>query len=100
LAKGFVLAALSEKAIGETFNITSGKAQRLLDFVLILKEIFPDLEYEVAKKDKFRPHRGTLSIEKARKLLGYEPEYDLRSGIREYVNYIKEKNINLQQKYI
>jgi len=92
LAKGFVLATQSEKAIGETFNMTYGKAHSLLDFVLVLKEIFPELEYEVVERDCFRPRRGTLSIEKAKKLLGFEPEFDLRTGIREYVDFVKDFN--------
>ncbi len=90
IAKGFVLAAVNPNAIGETFNITRGQASRLLDFVLELKEYFPDLEYEVVARDSFRPKRGTLSIEKARKLLGYVPDYDLKKGIREYVDFLKQ----------
>ena len=99
LAKGFVLAALSEKAIGETFNMTYGKAHTLLDFVLVLKELFPDLDYEVTERDAFRPSRGTLSIEKAKRLLGFNPEYDLKRGIKEYVEFVKNHNPILQKSY-
>lgn len=90
VAMGFVKAAISKKAVGETFNITYGKASRLLDFVLTLKEIFPDLEYEVIERDEFRPRRGTLCIEKARKIIGFNPQYDLRSGIGEYVDFVRK----------
>lgn len=90
IAKGFVLAATHPKAAGETFNITRGQASRLLDFVLELKEYFPDLEYEIVPRDSFRPKRGTLSIEKARRLLGYVPEYDLKKGVKEYVEFLRQ----------
>ena len=92
IAKGFVQASMQENAIGETFNITYGKSYTLLQYLSILQEYFPELEYEVVERDVFRPKRGTLSIKKAQELLGYEPDYDLRKGIREYVDFVKEHN--------
>jgi nucleoside-diphosphate-sugar epimerase len=92
IAKGFVLASTQKAAIGETFNITCGTARTLLDLVLILKKHFPGVEYEIIGRDEFRPKRGTLSIEKAKKLLGYEPDYDLEEGIAEYVEFVKNYN--------
>jgi nucleoside-diphosphate-sugar epimerase len=89
IAKGFVLAATCASAIGETFNITAGSARTLMDYVMILKGYFPWLEYEVTERDSFRPKRGTLSIEKARNLLSYKPDYDLEKGIAEYIEFIK-----------
>ena len=96
IAKGFVLASVAEKAIGETFNITCGSARTLLEYVQILQPYFPDLDYEVTKRDAFRPRRGTLSIDKARRLIGFEPDYDLEQGIAEYVAFVKEHNPNFK----
>lgn len=90
IARGFVLAATRPEAIGETFNITTGKAVTLLEYVLELKKHFPELEYQITERDAFRPKRGTLAIDKARTLLGYEPQYDLTRGLSEYVNFVKE----------
>ena len=90
IAKGFVLASVCDAAIGETFNITYGKARTLLDFILILKQHFPWIKYEIVPRDAFRPKRGTLSVEKAVKLLSYKPEYDLEKGIAEYIAFIKK----------
>jgi nucleoside-diphosphate-sugar epimerase len=92
VAKGFVLAAENEAAESEVFNITHGKAHTLLEYVLILKRYFKNLQYEIVERDSFRPKRGTLSIEKARNLLGYEPEYDLEKGIAEYYDFLKAIN--------
>ena len=92
IAKGFVLASQKEEAAKEIFNITSGKAYTLLEYVRILKEHFPWVEYEIVERDNFRPKRGTLSNDKARKLLGYEPDFDLRTGLGEYIKFIKENN--------
>jgi UDP-glucose 4-epimerase len=90
IAKGFVLVSTHEAAIGETFNITFGRAHTLLDLATILKEHFPWVEYEIVERDKFRPKRGTLSIEKAKSLLSYNPDYDLKKGIAEQVEFARK----------
>ena len=75
-----------------TFNITNGKGRSLLEFVKILKKYFPRLNYEIKPRDNFRPKRGTLSISKANKLLGYRPKYSIEKGIKEYLSFLKEIN--------
>ena len=90
IAHGAILATLKDEAIGEDFNITHGKAHTLLDYVECLKFHFPDLNYEILPRDSFRPKRGTLSIEKARTLIGYNPKYSLKEGINEYVEFIRK----------
>jgi nucleoside-diphosphate-sugar epimerase len=92
VANGFVLTATQEGAVGETFNITHGKAHTLLDYVAALRQHFPELNYEVVERDAFRPKRGTLSIDKARRLLGYAPAYTLQQGVDEYVDFVRKHN--------
>jgi len=89
VAAGFVLCAIHDNAVNQTFNIAHGKAHRLLDYVLCLKKHFPDLEYDIVEREAFRPKRGTLSIDKAKSLLGFEPAHSLEQGIAEYVDFMK-----------
>ncbi len=89
-AHGFVLAALSPNAKNQTFNITNGKARSLRELVDLLKKHFPDLKIREEEVDKNIPLRGTLDISKAKKLLGFEPKYDLEKGLEEYVEYMKK----------
>ncbi len=35
-------------------------------------------------------HRGVINIERARKQLGYEPQYDFRAGIEDYIKMYQE----------
>lgn len=93
-ANGFVLAALSDKAKNEIFNITRGEGRSLLEFVEILKKYFPNIKTIVKPADINRPVRGALSIAKARDLLGYEPKYSLEDGIKEYYDFLKEHKYN------
>jgi UDP-glucose 4-epimerase len=95
IAEGFGLAATKDKAIGEVFNVTAGQAYKLLDYIEILKEYFPDLDCEVRERDSSRPKRGTLSIEKANRMIGYSPRHTLRQGLEKYISFKKENRVTL-----
>jgi len=90
IARGFVLAAISPNSNGQIFNITSGNARTLLDFVNCLKVHFPKLSFKIEDRDEFRPKRGTLNIDKAKSLLNYSPTYTLEKGVAEYVEFLRE----------
>jgi nucleoside-diphosphate-sugar epimerase len=55
----------------------------------IMREQFPGIEIKHNPRDALMPERGTLSIEKARRLLGYEPRYPLERGFVEYIAWYK-----------
>jgi nucleoside-diphosphate-sugar epimerase len=40
-------------------------------------------------RDNLMPERGTLSVEKARRLLGYEPQFPLDKGFVRYIEWYK-----------
>ena len=90
IATGFILAATKAGGANEIFNITYGKAHKLLQYVQELSKYFPNIKYEVVERDGFRPKRGTLSIAKAEKLLGYKPSFDLAEGVRRQVDFAME----------
>ena len=96
VANGFVLAAISEKSDHEIFNITHGKAHTLLDYMKCLKRHFPNIKYRITERDTFRPKRGTLSIEKATRLLGYVPKYSLQQAVDDYVAFVRLNHPNLK----
>ena len=91
LVDGCWLAAKSKKGINETFNITFGKARTLVDYVRILKKYFKNLKFEVIKRDEKRPKRGTLKIDKAKKILGFRPKINLEKGIEIYIKNFRRK---------
>ncbi len=93
LANGCVLAGTKEKGINQTFNITYGKGQTLYSYVINLKKFFPNLKFKIKPRDITKPSRGTLSINKARKLLNFNPKYNLKIGIKKYVQYLIQNKI-------
>ena len=94
LANGCILAATKKNGVNETFNITYGKAETLYKFVMVLSKHFKKLKYKIEKRDSFRPKRGTLSINKAKRLLNYKPIYNLEKGIKKYLNFVNILNKN------
>ena len=95
IADGFILASFKPEGENQTFNITRGEGRSLKELATILQQFFPNLDTEVKPMQVYRPKRGALSIEKAKKLLGYSPKYSLEEGIAEYVEFYKNK-INTQ----
>jgi dTDP-glucose 4,6-dehydratase len=83
--------ALTEKnAVGEIFNIASGKATTINKIVQILQKIMSKKNLKPVHE---KPREGDIrhsyaSIEKARTLLGYEPMFSLEKGLKELVNYM------------
>jgi nucleoside-diphosphate-sugar epimerase len=75
---------------GQVFNITAGRARSLNDVVQILHAANPTLRYEFVARDSQRPERGTLSVQKAKTLIGYEPKFTLELGMELYLNWYKQ----------
>ena len=70
-----------------TFNLTFGNARTIADLAAIVKSIVPEAVLEDRPRAKDKPVRGTLSIERARDVLGFEPEYTLEDGYRQYCEW-------------
>ena len=90
LVDGVKLCMEKKAALGEIFNITYGESRSLNDMVAILRDHFPSAKVEYLPKDKLMPDRGTLSVEKAKRLLGYSPKYPLEKGFVQYINWNKQ----------
>lgn len=79
------------EAAGEAFNIAYGGREYLIDIYHILERAL-----EVNIEPVFGPERpgdikhSNADIAKAKKLLGYEPEWSFERGIEEAINWYKE----------
>lgn len=90
VVEGICLAIASPRGANETFNITAGNARSINELVASVREHFPAVEVEYVERDALRPHRGTLSIAKARELLGYDPAVSLEEGVGRYVDWYRD----------
>ena len=90
LAQGISRIIQNPTAKNQIFNLTYGESRSLSDMAAIMTEHFPDLEINYEPKDTLTPDRGTLSIDKARSLLGYEPQFPLEKGFVDYIRWYKD----------
>jgi len=85
LIQGIMLAISRPEAKNQIFNLTYGGARSLNQMVEIIRAEFPGIDVKYHPRDNLMPERGTLSTEKTKRLLGYQPSYPLEKG---FVNYI------------
>jgi dTDP-glucose 4,6-dehydratase len=75
--------------VNEAFHISGGKPDSLLAYVQEVQKYYPNIKYEV--KSVFdRPKRGSLDNSKAKRLLNWQPQYTLETGVKEYIEYVKK----------
>ena len=90
LIQGVSLVIAREEAKNQVFNLTFGGARSLNHMAGIVKEHFPNVRIKYNPRDALMPERGTLSVAKAKKLLGYEPQFPLEKGFVRYIKWYKE----------
>lgn len=88
MAQGIFKAATMPEADNETLNIGSGVSTKLVDVAKFLQTLNPNVKVEVEGADLLYPKRGALNIEKAKKLLGYEPRYTIEEGLKIFYDSI------------
>ena len=93
VARSVVLALEAEGAIEGTFNIGTGRGVTLKDFAAVLERMFPEARLDIGSgldfREGYKQSYCIFDIGKARAQLGYEPRYDLRRGIEDYVESIR-----------
>jgi nucleoside-diphosphate-sugar epimerase len=89
LVDGICLTIQHPAARNQIFNLTYGRSRRIQDMVDIVKEHFPEVEVERVERDKLMPFRGTLSTNKAVRMLGYAPKNPLEVGLPKYIDWYR-----------
>jgi nucleoside-diphosphate-sugar epimerase len=90
LCHGIKCVVENKNAINQTFNLTYGEGRTIGDMAELIQKNFKGIKIKYEPKDVLTPDRGTLIIDKARKMIGYEPRYPLEKGYREYIQWYKE----------
>ncbi|MCL6260007.1 SDR family oxidoreductase [Aquiflexum sp. TKW24L] len=86
-----------EITISEVFNVAYGERTTLKELVEILQMTLSKFDSQINDiKISYGPNRGgdiphsLASIEKANKILGYDPKYDIKTGLLEATNWYRE----------
>jgi nucleoside-diphosphate-sugar epimerase len=90
LVQGVMRCIALPEARDQTFNLTFGGARTLNQMSDLVKLQFPNIVVKHQPRDGLMPERGTLSIEKAKQLIGYEPQYPLEKGFVRYMDWYRQ----------
>jgi nucleoside-diphosphate-sugar epimerase len=98
VVNGIVAILKSDKSRNQTFNMTYGASRSISEMVEILRAHVPGIAVKYMPRDRLMPSRGTLSMDKARELLGFEPKYPIDVGFPRYIDWYKNLFMNNRMK--
>lgn len=88
-----ILAMEKKKAVGEVFNIASGRKTNLNELVEKINEILDkNIEPTYTKPRQGDIKHSVADIKKAEKLLGYKVKCSLDKGLSESIEFFRNKN--------
>ena len=91
IAQGTIAAAEKEGIGGEIFNLGSGNSIVLNDAIDIIQDLLGNFEVQY-ESDKMGDVKHTLAdISKAKKILGYEPKVNLKEGLKQFIEWYKQR---------
>ena len=96
IVNGLLASAHYDEAIGEAINLASGREVKILNLAESVNELTENEAGIVFKERRNwdKKNRLLASVDKARKILGYEPKMDLQDGLKQ-VHAWFEKNWDL-----
>jgi NAD dependent epimerase/dehydratase len=91
---GFMLAALADGVVGETINLGTGRGVTIAELVQVALKVLGLERQVVADEQRIRPEKSEVTAlisenAKARRLLGWQPEYSLEQGIAALVPWYR-----------
>jgi len=99
-ADGIVAAATLIMSRNNTYNITKSHSVSLLEAAEMIVDMVGSGTVEVRDKDADFPSRGALNIDRARRILFYDPKVDVAEGFQRYYDWLStspywNKNANI-----
>jgi nucleoside-diphosphate-sugar epimerase len=98
IVRALLLAGKSDAAVGKEFNLASGRETRIGDLARAVNEAVGNtagLRVLERRRWDTKP-RLVAAIDRARELLGWEPEVGLEQGLAETVHWFRENWARIQ----
>jgi len=92
LVDGILRAGYFEEAVGEAINLASGREIKIIDLANLINKLTGNksgIKLVERRKWDTKP-RLLASIEKAKKIIGYEPKMDFEEGIKNTIKWFEE----------
>jgi nucleoside-diphosphate-sugar epimerase len=92
LVQGLIKAGYYKEAVGENFNLASGKEVRIRDLAEMVNKATENRKpiYFMERRKWDTKARLLASIEKAERLVGYRPFVDFEEGFRSNIEWFKD----------
>jgi UDP-glucose 4-epimerase len=88
--------ALCADVPGSTFQIATGRETSIRDLLLHMRDVTGvDFPVERLPQPDGEIRRNVSSIDRARRLLGYEPRWDLRTGLVQTYTWLSERIVTI-----
>jgi len=99
IVDGTLLLGVVPEAVGDAFNLASETETKVIEIANMVNEITGNhngVEF-VARRDWDKITRRRASIEKARKVLGYEPRVKMKEGIKRVHDWFTENRDKIEE---
>jgi nucleoside-diphosphate-sugar epimerase len=98
IVNGTLLMGVVKEAVGEAINLASETETSVIDLANWVNELTVNEAGIVFKPRRDWDHvvKRRASIEKARKILGYEPKTEIKNGLRKTYEWLKENRENIE----
>jgi len=96
---GLMSMGVIPEAVGEAINIASETETKVVDLAMMVNEVTGNnngVKF-VARRNWDKIIRRRASTEKARRILGYNPKTDMRTGIQRTVNWFLENREKIEE---
>lgn len=89
LGRALDKAAMTPLSAPVTLNIGTGVVIKFDDLVATAEKLLPGLQVEIIPGTRPRSAKQPMVIAKAKEVLGWEPEYDIVAGFKDYIEELK-----------
>jgi UDP-N-acetylglucosamine 4-epimerase len=95
----------NKEALNEVYNVAFGDSSTLNELFYELRKNLAEFDPEIGTLEPiYGPNRtgdiphSLASIDKAKRLLGYNPQFSLKSGLKETVKWYWENVVQIDEK--
>lgn len=96
-ALGIALVFDARSPSHRVYNVASGTYSKVAEVVNVVRELAPSTSITVTQRRSDGFHkaavRGPLDISRARSELGFSPSVDLRTGLGQYIRWMKDEKV-------
>ncbi len=88
---GYACELVLRKDAKGVFNVTGGAAISMKELAEVILEVFPSMGCQIVYEKKKDPEEGKkvrYCLTKAKEILGYVPQYDIKKGLRKLAAFV------------